>query len=186
MIPLSQIAAVARAESEPVFVDLLRKAASDMAFEHYMVGVVVARLGDTPLRHIATNFPQPQRQYVEERFRDSAAVRGTGTPGTSSTPENVRVQVWGPENAQNTKTELYEHSTVFGVANGLFVSMDERVGVKSMFAVARETPYKTASSHTDAIDAIRVLASCSHFAITNVVVPALIREAGAGLTVRER
>jgi DNA-binding CsgD family transcriptional regulator len=171
---LEDIAAVMDATSEEMLLELVRKSATALGFEQFMLGIEVSHPLMEPLQHVSNGYSLRWQRIYEEReyaWKDPAA----------SHSQMSAMSVGWPEQMPPEKTRQD------GVPHRLSVPVHERHGIKSMFSLARDQSIERNRRELDHMLAgARVLASCTHFALARLIVPALLEQHIPKLTRRER
>ncbi|HSV55329.1 MAG TPA: autoinducer binding domain-containing protein [Burkholderiaceae bacterium] len=180
-LSLEDIAAVMDASSEDVLLELVRKSALALGFEQFMLRVEVSRPLVKPLLHVSSGYPLRWQRTCQEReyvWKD---------PTAGHCQLNTVPLVWSEQMYSEESRDLPEVSRSHGISHGLSVPVHERDGVRSMLSLARDHPIaEDPRELRHMLAGARVLASCTHFAITRIIVPALLEQCAPKLTRRER
>ena len=180
-LSLQDISAIMDAESESELVERLKNSARALGFEQFLMGVEINRPLIKPVQHVISGYtPRWQRVYAERDF-----VRQD--PTVSHCQTNSEPLVWSEKMYSDGSRELWEESHKYGVGHGVSIPVHERVGVKSMFNLARDQSIVKDPRELEVMLAgARVLASSAHFAATKLIVPGLLDARDPRLTRRER
>lgn len=178
---LEDIAAVMDAATENALLELVRNIARGLGFDHFMLGVEVNRPLLKPVQHVSSGYPlRWQRIYVERDFvwKD---------PTVTHCQQHANPLIWSEQMYSEHNRELWEEARAHGISHGMSVPVHDRPGTKSMFSLARDQPLERGSKEVDRVLAgARVLASCTHVAMTKIIVPDLLRASDPKLTPREK
>jgi len=180
-LSLAEISAVMDAKSEAELLARVKNAACGLGFEQFMLGIEVSRPLIKPIRHVISGYAQRwQRVYAERDF-----VRKD--PTVSHCQKSSEPIIWSEHMYPESSRELWEESRAHGISHGVSVPTHEREGIKSMFSLARDQSIVKDQRELEMMLAgARVLANCTHFAMTKLIVPGLIRARDPRLTPRER
>ena len=180
-LSMEDISAILDAKNEAQLVDLLKRAAFSLGFEQFVMGVEVNRPLVKPVQHAINGYTQRWQQVYAERnflWQD---------PTVSHCQTNSEPLVWSEKMYSDGSRELWEESHKYGVGHGVSIPVHERVGVKSMFNLARDQSIVKDPRELEVMLAgARVLASSAHFAATKLIVPGLLDARDPRLTRRER
>lgn len=178
---LEDIAAVMDAESEKSLLELVRKIASGLGFDHFMLGVEVSRPLLKPVQHVSSGYPlRWQRIYAERDYvwKD---------PTVTHCQLHANPLIWSEQMYSERNRELWEEARAHGISHGLSVPVHDRPGTKSMFSLARDQALAPEGPEVERVLAgARVLASCTHVAMTRIIVPDLLQASDPKLTPREK
>ncbi|HWJ94062.1 MAG TPA: autoinducer binding domain-containing protein [Telluria sp.] len=149
----------------------INEAAASLGFERALVGVQVHVPGMDPIQHVMSGWPEQYQLIYAERdyvMRDPTVAHCQ----TSTAPI-----IWTPEIYPRESLEVLEESRRFGLNHGLSVAVHGRSRTKSMLSLARDQRFDGDPRETERVLAgARVLATCAHMALENLLVPRLVEE----------
>lgn len=180
-LSLEQISAVMDSTSEEELLDKVKRSVVSLGFDQFMIGVEVCRPLTTAVQHVASRYSENwQRIYQDRKYIQK-------DPTITHCQRAMSPLVWTEGMYSAQSKDLWEESRSHGLAYGVSIPVHEREGVKSMFSLARDKAIERDPRELEQmISGARVLASCTHFAITRIVVPAMLITRDPKLTRRER
>lgn len=177
---LDKIAFVTNATSEQDLLSRLKTSVQALGFDQFLLGVEVKRPLVKPIQHVCSGYkPEWQRLYLERGYISV-------DPTVHHCQTSTLPMVWNESHYDNGSRALWEEARSHGIAHGLSLALHDNAGVKSMFSLARDKSVdKDERELASVLTGAKVLATCAHFAATQLLVPGMIKQALPPLTARE-
>jgi DNA-binding CsgD family transcriptional regulator len=181
MPSLEDVAAIMAADSEQSLMDVIRRSATALGFDHFMLGIEVARPLLKPVQHVSSGYPPGwRRTYAENEYARK-------DPTVSHCKAQATPLLWSETMYTAQSRDLWEDARAHGIGFGMSVPVHDFAGSKSMFSLARDRPLDQDPQVIEHIRACaQVIASCAHFVMNRLFVPALLSKVDPRLTAREQ
>lgn len=178
---LEDAAAIMAADSEQSLLDVVRKSATALGFDHFMLGIEVSRPLLKPVQHVSSGYPLAWRRiYADKEY-------AWKDPTVSHCKRLATPLVWSEAMYPAQSRDLWEDSRAHGIGFGMSIPVHDFTGSKSMFSLARDQPMDPDTGVLEHVMACAlVLASCAHFVMNRLIVPGLLSKVDPKLTARER
>lgn len=178
---LEDVAAIMVADSEQSLLDVVRRSATALGFDHFMLGIEVSRPLLKPVQHVSSGYPLAWRRiYAENGY-------AWKDPTVSHCKTQAAPLLWSETMYTAHSRDLWEDARAHGIGFGMSIPVHDFTGSKSMFSLARDQPL---DQDTRVIEHVRacaqVIASCAHFVMNRLIVPTLLSKVDPKLTARER
>jgi DNA-binding CsgD family transcriptional regulator len=138
----------------------LENAAKKCGFDTFVSGVQMVGSDGTLQHNLISAYPDAwQREYAERGYVWT-------DPTVIHCQTSIEPLVWDSSFfEQHQGVELWEGARAFGLSHGVSVAMHEASGTKSMLSLARDQSItETEKNGEDIVAAVRIIASCAHFA----------------------